>query len=82
MTDQILNAQNGIEFRSQDKQILDTLLPSSIGLLCLQQISKVSQQVDNVEGILEIENRARTQNVRILDSYLKFGASKTLLRTK
>lgn len=74
MTDQILNAQNGIEFRSQDKQMLDTLLPPCIGLLCL-----VSQYV---EGILEIENCARAQNVRLLDSYLKIGASETLLRTK
>lgn len=82
MTDQILNAQNGIEFRSQEKQMLDTLLPPSIGLLCLQRISKVSQHVDYVEGILETENRARAQNVRLLDSYLKIGASKTLLRTK
>lgn len=56
MTDQLLNAQNGIEFRSQDKQMLDTLLPP-----CLEQKSKVSQHVDYVEGILEIENRARAQ---------------------
>lgn len=76
MTDQILNAENGIEFRSQDKQMLDTLLPQCIGLLCLEQ--KVSQHVDSVEGILENENRARAQNVRLLDSYLKIGASKTL----
>lgn len=69
MTDQVLNAQNGIEFRSQDKQMLDTLLPPCIGLLFLEQKSKVSQ---HVEGILEIENRARAQNVRLLDSYLKF----------
>lgn len=82
MTDQLLNAQNGIEFRSQDKQILDTLLPPCIDLLCLEQKSKDSQHVDYVEGILEIENRARAQNVRLLDSYLKFWASKTLLRTK
>lgn len=55
--------------------MLDTLLPPCIRLLCLEQNSYL-------EGILEIENRARAQNVRLLDSYHKIGASKTLLRTK